>query len=378
MRAFDSLTEKMSTSLAYRKRGPFSTDYPGGTIRGQESMRTSNSSRLLALALILSPFLFCTSTTQEKKGSDLNPSSFESGMPSDVTVGLSMKTLSAPYFVAQVGAIEERVRARGMDFIYIDAQDDIIRQVSNVEDLLARGIDLLIMNPLDPKALVLATKSATRAGVPIIIIDSSIDPDADFVTNILSNNLRNGEMVGEWLAGEMGGRRIQAAVLSGAKGNPVGKERRQGVFRGIIEEQLRAQGETRFDLVVQGWGNWTYEGGLTAMEDILVAHPDINVLISEQDAMALGARQAIGEAGKKDEIIIVSAADGQKEAFEMIMKGEYGATGLNNPVLIAEMAVDVALKVLAGERDFPKVIYTPAACISRNNVDEYYDPDAVF
>jgi ABC-type sugar transport system substrate-binding protein len=129
-----------------------------------------------------------------------------------------------------------------------------------VEDLLARGIDLLILNPLDPKALVLVIKSATRAGVPVIIIDSSIDLKADFITTIQSNNLRNG----------------------------------------------------------------------------------------------------------------------QKEAFEMIMKGDYGATGLNNPVLIADMAVDVCVKVLAGERDFPRVIYTPAVCISGENVDQYYDPDAIF
>jgi ABC-type sugar transport system substrate-binding protein len=132
--------------------------------------------------------------------------------------------------------------------------------VENVEDLLARGIDLLILNPLDPKALVLVIKSATRAGVPVIIIDSSIDLKADFITTIQSNNLRNG----------------------------------------------------------------------------------------------------------------------QKEAFEMIMKGDYGATGLNNPVLIADMAVDVCVKVLAGERDFPRVIYTPAVCISGENVDQYYDPDAIF
>lgn len=265
-----------------------------------------------------------------------------------------------------------------MEFIYIDAQDDILRQVANVEDLLARDIDLLILNPLDPHALVMATKSASRAGVPVIIIDSSIDPEADFVTTIQSNNLRNGELVGEWLVTQMRGRRIRAALLSGAQGNPVGKERRQGVFRGIIEEQLRTLGDTRFDLTVQGWGNWTYEGGLTAMEDILVAHPDINVLISEQDAMALGAMQAIREAGKQDEILIVAAADGQKEAFEMIMKGEYGATGLNDPRLIGEMAVNIAVRILTGETDFPAVIYTPAACIHQGNVDEYYNPDAIF
>lgn len=294
------------------------------------------------------------------------------------TIGLSMKTLNAPYFVAQVRSIEERVKARGMEFIYIDAQDDIIKQVATVEDLLARGIDLLIMNPLDPQALVMSTKTATRAGVPVLIIDSSIEPGADYITTIQSNNLRNGELVGEWLVKQMEGESIKAAVLSGAQGNPVGKERRQGIFRGIIEQQLRSAGSSSFELVAQGWGNWTYQGGLAAMEDILVAHPGINVLISEQDAMAMGALQAIREAGLQDDILVVAAADGQKEAFELIKKGEYGATGLNNPVLIADLTIEIACRVLRGETAFPKVIYTPAVCVTADNVDEYYDPEAIF
>ena len=95
----------------------------------------------------------------------------------------------------------------GMKFVYNDAQDDIVRQISFVEDLLVQRIDLLILNPLDPKALVPATKSATKAGVPVLIIDSSIDPSADFITTVQSNNRRNGELVGEWLVKQIDGRK---------------------------------------------------------------------------------------------------------------------------------------------------------------------------
>lgn len=225
-------------------------------------------------------------------------------------IGMSTKALSAPYFVAQLKTIQARTEELGMKFTYIDAQDDINKQIASVEDLLAQGINLLIINPLDPKALVQATKSATKAGVPVIVVDSSIDPSADFVTDILSNNLENGELVGEWLVKKTNGGRLKIALLSGAQGNPVGKKRRQGIFRGIIEQQLRSVGKVDFEVVSQGWGNWTYEGGLKVMEDILVAHPDINVLVSEQDAMALGALQAIGKAGKLKDVLIVSGADG--------------------------------------------------------------------
>ena len=296
----------------------------------------------------------------------------------DVLLGISVYTLAVPYHTAILDAAIKKARELGVRIVSTNAQDDMVTQLTNVEDLLTQGIDLLILNPKDPIGLVPSTKAATEAGVPVIIIDSSIDPSADFITTIQSNNLANGELVGEWLVKQMKGEFIKLALISGAQGNWAGKERRQGVFRGIIEEQLRRTGRSSFEIVAQGWGNWTHEGGLEAMEDIMVAHPDINVLLGENDSMVLGAMGAIEEAGTKDDILVLAAADGQKEALKLIKEGKYGATGMNNPVLIAETAIEIGLRVLAGETDFPKVSYTPAVCITKKNVDKYYDPDAVF
>ncbi|MHC4213640.1 MAG: substrate-binding domain-containing protein, partial [Planctomycetota bacterium] len=171
---------------------------------------------------------------------------------------------------------------------------------------------------------------------------------------------------------------IRMALLSGVPGNPVGKERRQGVFRGIIEQQLRSKAKMGFEILTQGWGDWYHEGGLKAAEDIIVAHPKINVLLAENDSMALGAIEAIKEAGREGDILVLAAADGQKEALKLIKEGKYGATGLNNPSLIARTAIDIGLQVLQGKKDFSKISYTPAVCITKENVDKYYDPNAIF
>jgi ribose transport system substrate-binding protein len=296
----------------------------------------------------------------------------------DVKIGMSMYTLGAPYFAAQVNAARKRAEELEIELVSTEARDDMVTQLGNVEDLLAQGIDLLILNPKDPQGLIPATKAATAAGVPVIIIDSSIDPAADFVTTIQSNNMANGEMIGEWLVRHMKNEPIRMALLSGVPGNPVGKERRQGVFRGIIEQQLRSKGKMVFEILAQGWGDWYHEGGLKAAEDILVAHPQINVLLAENDSMALGAIKAIKEAGREGDILVLAAADGQKEALELIRQGKYGATGMNNPSLIARTAIDIGMQVLEGKKDFPKVSYTPAICITKENVDKYYDPDAIF
>ena len=295
-----------------------------------------------------------------------------------IKVGVSIHTLEAPYFVAGLEAIKKKADALEIEVVSADGAGDMTKQISDVEELLAQKIDLLLLNPKDPNGLIPSTKLATEANVPVVIFDSSIDASADYVTLVQSDNQANGKLVGAWLAQQMAGKPIKMGLISGVKGNWAGEERRQGVFRGLTEAQLNASGSAGFEVVAQGWGSWSHEGGLAAMENMIAQHPDMNVLLTENDSMALGALEVIKEAGKENDILIVAAADAQKEALALIKSGQYGATGLNNPALIAETALEIGLKYLNGERSFPKIYYTPAACITKENVDQYYDPKAIF
>jgi ribose transport system substrate-binding protein len=177
----------------------------------------------------------------------------------------------------------------------------------------------------------------------------------------------------------MKGTPMKIILLSGDKGNEVGRDRRLGVFRGLVEGQLVNEGKASFEVVGQGWGGWSHEGGLKAMEDLLTAHPDANVVLGENDSMVLGALKALEAAGKTD-VLALAAADGQKEALALIKEGKYGATGLNDPDLVARTAVDIGLKALDGSlpADFPKLELTTPAVITQENVDKFYRPDAVF
>ena len=112
------------------------------------------------------------------------------------------------------------------------------------------------------------------------------------------------------------------------------------------------------------------------MEDILVAHPDITLLVAENDAMGMGALKAIQEAGKSGNILVVGF-DGQKEAYELIKAGKFSATALNSPKELARLVVESVVKYLDGEQ-LDKVIHTPAVLITKDNVDRYYDPEALF
>jgi len=297
----------------------------------------------------------------------------------DCKVGISMFTLNAPYYAAQLRAAQDEAKKAGCTVSTSDGQNDMSKQIGDVEDMVSKGVNLLIINPRDPEGLVPAVNAAAKAGVKVVVIDSGLNPKANYVTLVQSSNDRNGFLVGQWIVKKMQGKPIKIALLSGDKGNVVGQERRLGVLRGIAEGQLVNDGKAGFEVVAQGWGAWNNDGGLKAMEDILTAHPDINVVLGENDSMVLGARKALEAAGKVNDVLLV-AADGQKEALQMIKDGKYGATGLNDPDLIGRTAVDTGLKAAGGTlpADFPKLDYTTPAVITKDNVDKYMKPNAVF
>ena len=297
----------------------------------------------------------------------------------DCKVGVAMYTLSAPYFAAQVAAAVDQAKKAGCEVSQSDGQNDMAKQIADVEDMVSKGVKLLILNPRDPEGLVAAADAATKAGVKVVVMDSSINPKADVVTQVRSSNDQNGYLVGQWLAKQMQGKPIKLILLSGSQGNEVGRDRRLGVFKGLIEGQLVNEGKASFVVLGQGWGSWAREEGLKAAEDQLQAHPDANVVLGENDSMVLGAMKALEAANKKD-VLVLAAADGQKEALALIKEGKYGATGLNDPDLVARTAVDIGLKALKGDlpANYPKLVLTKPDVITQENVDKYYRKDAVF
>ncbi len=296
---------------------------------------------------------------------------------SDIKVGYCTPSLNAPYYMVLTEEIKKNVESYGMQFLSADGQDDIARQITAVEDLVASGVKILIVNPLDPLAIVTSVNSAVRSGIPVFTIDSGIDPSAEITSGVKADNTGNGYLIGEWMAGKMGKANVNAAIISGRQGNPVGKMKRLGFIQGFMETQLRTLGSSNLKIVSQGWGNWTNNGGLKAMEDILVAQPEVNLLFAENDAMAMGALKAIKEAGLEGKVL-VAGVDGQKEADQLILSGKLGATALNSPGVMAEMMMETIVRYLNGERNIDKHILTPAVLITKENVEQYYDPKAFF
>lgn len=294
---------------------------------------------------------------------------------SNIKVGYCTPSLDASFYVALENAVKTSVQAYGMQYLTTDGQADIAKQVIAVEDLLAKGVDILILNPMDPQALTPMVKMATERGVPVFIVDSYIEEAAPYVSAVVADNQKNGEILGEWVIKNIKSE-LNIAIISGNQGNPVGREKRLGFIRGLADNQLHSTSKVNFKVVAQGWGSWTNNGGLKAMEDILVAHPYINVLFAENDAMAMGALKAIREMNLQDKITIVGF-DGQKDAYELLQKGQYGATAQNSPSILGKTVVETVAKYLNGE-ELKRITYTPSVLVERSNVGQFYDPNSLF
>ncbi len=294
---------------------------------------------------------------------------------SNIKVGYCGPSMVAPYYVALEDEVRRSVQKYGMQYFTADGQEDVAKQVAAIEDLLSKGVQILVLNPLDPKAVVPIVNRAVREGVAIFIVDSMIDEEASYTSSVVANNTMNGELLGLWLA-EAKNEALKIAVISGNQGNPVGREKRLGFVRGLVDGQLHRNAKTNFDIVAHGWGGWNNNGGLKAMEDILSAHPYVNVLLAENDAMALGAYKIIKQMGKEKQITILGF-DGQKEAYEMLKTGEFAATAQNSPKILGETIVEMVARHLNGEK-VNKLNYTPSVLISKKNVGAYYDPKALF
>jgi len=347
---------------------------------------------LVLIAAILSMMLVIA-------GCGKSDDSKDSGEGKDTfKVGFSIKTQDSPYFVSLVEGMKEYAKEEGWKLTVLDANGDTAKETENLETFVAQGMDLIYIDAIEPNSAVSSINAAVEAGIPVINLDSGVSDEANNITTVYSDNLQNGRHVGLAYAEKMGEEEIISIVLSGAKGNVAGEERRTGLFAGILEgklgvsedeawtlagefeKQLTNEGkatneEAKFTVVGQGWGSWSEQEGLKAAEDLITANPNLTTVLGENDHMLFGAMTALKNAGN-DNVDIVAAADGALEAYDLIKEGKYFATGENSPYKVAKLGVEIGNAVLVDGKtadDYEKITLTEPAAVTIDNVDEFYE-----
>lgn len=278
-------------------------------------------------------------------------------------VGLALMTTNNPFFVAMIDAVKEDVEGKLNGTVLVsDGQHDISKQLSDVEDMIVQGIDLLLLNPVDADAAEPAVTMAKEVGIPVICVDGDTAGDRDLF--IASNNYEAGVIDARYIIERLDGKG-KVVVLNG---NPVSAVRQR--YAGFMDTIKNFPG---IKVVAEQNGDGDMTTSMQVMENVLQSAPEINAVFAINDPSGLGALAAIQSAGREDEIFVVGV-DGSPDAIKTILDGTgFTATAAQEPGKIAKMGVEYGLKIIDGEElNIPdKTIRVPVKLITLYNAEDF-------
>ncbi len=289
----------------------------------------------MLLMFVLLAMMVLAACSMEAPGSDSEETTGGEEASGDYTIGFSISTLNNPFFVTLSEGAEAKASELGATLSVVDAQDDASKQASDVEDLIQQGVDMILINPVDSEAVASAVASANNADIPVITVDRSAE-SGEVVSHIASDNVAGGEMAAEHLLSLVGDG-AKVAELEGVPGSSAARERGEG-FNNIAADSL--------DVVAKQTANFNRAEGLSVMENILQANPDVTGVFAHNDEMALGALEAIEASGKDVTVVGFDATD---DAVAAVEEGRLAGTIAQKPEMIGEMAVETAIQHLDGE-----------------------------
>lgn len=244
------------------------------------------------------------------------------------TVGFSQSEKEDnPFRIAETASIKAEAAKLGIKLEATNAQTDLNKQISDIQDLLNKDVKLLIVAPLNSDGLEPAFQAAKDKGVPIITIDRKVTMTAckDYVSFLGSNFVEQGKRAADQMIEATGGKG-KVAILLGAAGNNVTDDRTKGFV-----DQVKAKAPD-LQIVAQQSGDFARDKGQQVTEQLIQSQPDLNGIYAENDEMGIGAVNALEAAGKKPgSAVKIVSVDGTKNAVQLIVDGKYNAVIESNP-----------------------------------------------
>jgi len=288
----------------------------------------------------------------------------------EFTIGVANFLLGAPYFVAMSDAAEEEAAYyENVTVITTDGQGDAEKMTSDVEDLIAKGADGILINAGPIEALPAALDAIAKAGIPVVMVDRQLK-GGEYNSWIGPDNYLIGVQDGQYIVNRLGGEGFLLDIRGGPADNTIGLARTNGMLSEVQKSNIKVE-------MAPDFGGWSEDGGFKIMEDMLAKYDKIDVVFCENDSMCLGAQKAIEDAGRSDEMFLCGV-DGQKEALKAIMDGtNYACTGKNDSDEIGRAGFHRLMAILGGAKP-EKDTVLPSPLITIDNACQYYNPDSLF
>ena len=253
-------------------------------------------------------------------------------------IGLIVSTLNNPFFVDLKTGIENQAKKLGYDVVVLDSQNDPAKEVSNMEDISVKDVDVVLLNPVDSDSAIASVMVANNLDLPVITVDRAAN-GGEVVSHVASDNAEGGKMAAQYLINQLGDN-ANIVELEGIAGSSATRDRGAGFDNEIENSNL--------NIITKQSADFDRTKGLSVMENIIQSKGDIDAVFAQNDEMALGALKALQDANMND--ILVVGFDATDDAVASVEKGEMSATIAQQPKLIGETAVNLAHRFLSGEK----------------------------
>jgi inositol transport system substrate-binding protein len=284
----------------------------------------------------------------------------------DLKIGVSMSQFDDTYLTYMREDMGKKAKSMGdVDLQFVDGRNDVNRQLDQVQELIGKKVDALIVNPVDTEATAKITKAATAAGIPLVYVNRRPDDPKlpAGVASVTSDDKEAGRMQMEYLAKKMNGKG-SVVILLGELSNNSTRGRTEGV-----KEVLKKYPDIK--ITQEQTGGWQREKGMTLTNDWLTQGSDFNAIISNNDEMAIGAAMALKSAGKKQGEVFVAGVDGTPDGLNAVKKGDLTVSVFQDAKGQGEGAIDAAVK-MAKKQPLPEqAIVIPFRLITADNVKTF-------
>ncbi len=277
-------------------------------------------------------------------------------------IAVVVSTLNNPWFVMLAESAAENAEKLGYEAKIFDSQNNPAIESDNFENLISSGYDAILLNPTDSDGSISNILKAKTAGIPVFCMDREVNADDAATSQILSDNYSGCVSIGIEFVKELKEKGKYVEILGLVGDNNTWA--RSGGFHSVVDKFPNLK------MVAQQSGDFDRNKAMEVLETILQANPDIDGVFCGNDAMAMGAFQALQAAGKETKVKIFGF-DGAGDVIEKIREKKIVATGMQFPIVMAQTAAQYADEYFKGRRDFPQRVPVEVELVNAANIKDY-------
>lgn len=284
------------------------------------------------------------------------------------TIGVSMALFDDNFLTVLRGGMQDYAKTLdGVTLQVEDAQNDVSKQQSQIQNFIAAGVDAIIVNPVDTDATIAMSKIAADAGIPLVYVNRepvNVNELPEKQSFVASEEVVAGTLEAKEVCRLLGGKG-KAVVMMGELSNQGARMRTKAVHDVVATDECKG-----IEIVEEQTANWQRTQGADLVTNWLSSGLEFNAVIANNDEMAIGAAQALKAAGKDMKDYVVAGVDATQDALAAMEAGDIDVTVFQNAAGQGKGALDAALKIAKGE-SVEKKVYIPFELVTPENLKDY-------